>query len=102
MTFELYFTRVQRSSRTIIPYARRGAWGRGYNNPTTLVTTSLLITVSDHYTVVIIGYSPAPCRTNEGVQALRVDVDVLFGELARNLSIQFNTIGDTALGKVLK
>ena len=49
--------------------------------------------------MVVIGYNPVPCRTNEGLDGLNVQVDLLVGLLARNLSVQFDTSSQTAIGK---
>ena len=51
-------------------------------------------------TVVVIGYNPVPCRTNEGGEGLNVQVGVLVGRLARNVSVQFQTFSGTASGKL--
>jgi hypothetical protein len=64
--------------------------------PVVTVDSNVAIAIEDT-DVVVIGYNPAPCRTNEGAEALIVFVDILYGELARNLSIQFDTFSVTAL-----
>ena len=51
--------------------------------------------------VVVIGFSPVPCRTTEGVEGLSVQVDILVGLLARNLSVLFETVDGTAIGACL-
>ena len=42
-----------------------------------------------------------PCRTTEGVEGLSVQVDILVGLLARNLSVLFETVDGTAIGACL-
>ena len=49
--------------------------------------------------VVVIGYSPPPCRTNEGEGELVIQVGILFGVLARDLSVQFETLEGSAIGE---
>ena len=49
--------------------------------------------------VVVIGYSPSPCRTNEGEGELVIQVGILFGVLARDLSVQFETLEGSAIGE---
>ena len=49
--------------------------------------------------VVVIGYNPAPCRTNEEEGELVIQVGILFGVLARNLSVRFETIDGSAIGE---
>lgn len=48
--------------------------------------------------MVVIGYDPVPCRTNEG-EELAVQVGILFGLLARNLSVQLETASGSAVGE---
>ena len=48
--------------------------------------------ITANYSVVVIGYNPVPCRTNEGVEGLNVQVDLLFGVLARNVSVTLQTL----------
>ena len=48
--------------------------------------------------MVVIGYDPVPCRTNEG-EELAVQVGILFGLLARNLSVQLETTSGSAVGE---
>ena len=49
--------------------------------------------------VVVIGYNPAPCRTNEAEGELVIQVGILFGVLARNLSVRFETLDGSAIGE---
>ena len=47
----------------------------------------------------VVGYNPVPCRTNEGGEGLVIQVGIQFGLLARNLSIQFETLDGSAVGE---
>ena len=48
--------------------------------------------------VVVIGYNPVPCRVNEGDEGLVIQVEILFGLLGTNLSVQFETRSGSATG----
>ena len=60
------------------------------------LTLSLLAQCS----VVVIGYiNPIPCRTSEGEEeGLVVQFGILFGQLATNLTLQFDTSSRSAIG----
>ena len=47
--------------------------------------------------VVVIGYTPVPCRTNENGEGLEVRVDILSGLLGREVVVQFQTFDGTAM-----